>query len=308
MTYSTGGLIQAADYNAIINSNTPNFNGIWAAGSGTTGYGQTALGTVAVTAKVNATNWNTLLTNMASSATHQGSTITALTPPVAGNRINYLAAIATNMATLNTNRLNCATVGTDVTNSGTRTAAWGSGQSIPTVTSTATITFPSANQARYFFNAGGQILISAALTGAGATPENTAWVNLCTDLGTIGLPAVSTAQSLAGSSYTGLTKFGGGGTAPATYIRNGFYDLTTTPTVLYKQFSNFSVYTNDYLQISYSTNGTTVTVSVAFTDSASFFANTITGSLTVTAVARQPETTNLSASWGTPIVSVSAPA
>ena len=34
MTYSAGGLIQAADYNAILNSNTPNFNGIWSLAQG----------------------------------------------------------------------------------------------------------------------------------------------------------------------------------------------------------------------------------------------------------------------------------
>jgi hypothetical protein len=307
MTYSIGGLIEAADFNAILNSNTPNFNSIWSTGSGSSGYGQTAIGSVVVTAPVAAASWNSLITNMASTATHQGSTITALTPPTAGTEIDYLAAIATNMTTLNTNKLNCAAVGTDIISSGTRVAPWGSGQALPIVTSTATITFPSANQARYFFNAGGTIRISASLTGAGASPENTAWVNLCTDLGTLALPAVSSAQTIAGSAFTGLTKFGGGGTAPTVYIRNGFYNLGA-PTILYRQFSNFSVYTNDYLEVSYAASGATVTIAVVFRDSASFFANTITGSLTVTAVARPPSTTNISNSWGTPTVSVTAPA
>lgn len=308
MTYSTGGLIQAADFNAIINSNTPNFNGIWSTGSGSSGYGQTAVSTVTATGPVAATSWNSLITKMASTATHQGSTITALTPPTAGDSIDYLAAIATNMATLNTNKLNCATVGTDITNSATRTAPWGTGQSIPTVTSTITVAFANNASARYFFNAGGQILVSAATIGSSTVPEDLAWQYLTADIGTIGLPAVSTAQTLASASYTGLTKFGGGGTAPVTYTRNGFYNLGAS-TELFRQYSNYSVYTSDYIAISYAYNGTgTVTITMQFVDSASFFANTITSQLQVTGVARQPETTNISNSWGTPVVSVTAPA
>jgi hypothetical protein len=307
MTYSAGGLIQAADFNAILNSNSPNFNSIWSTGAGSSGYGQTAIGTVSAAAPVAASAWNSLITNMAKSATHQGSTITTLTPPVAGNSIAYLAAIATNMTTLNTNRLNCAAVGTDITNSATRVAPWGSGQSIPIVSSTITVVFSSDATARYFFNAGGSILVSASNSGASGG-EDIAWNNLCTDIGTIGLPAVNTAQTLAAASYQGLTKFGGGGTAPITYTRSGFYNLGAS-TTLFRQYSNYSVYTNDYINIAYAYNGTgTVTITMQFVDTSTFFANTVNGSLQVTAVARQPESTNIANSWGTPTVNVTAPA
>ena len=308
MTYSAGGLIQAADFNAILNSNTPNFNSIWSTGVSSNGYGQTAIGVVATNALVAAPAWNSLITNMAKSATHQGSTITALTPPVAGDRIDYLAAIATNMTTLNTNRLNCAAVGTDITNSATRVAPWGSGQGIPTITSTITIVFSSGSNARYFFNAGGSILISAATIGGSGYPENLAWQNLCTDIGTIGLPAVSTTQSLGGVSYTGLTKFGGGGSAPTIYVRNGFYNLVGTPATFFRQYSNYSVYTNDYINITYERLAGTVTITMQFVDTNTFFANTVDSQLRVTATARQPETTNIANSWGTPTVNVTAPA
>jgi hypothetical protein len=45
-----------------------------------------------------------------------------------------------------------------------------------------------------------------------------------------------------------------------------------------------------------------------FVDTSTFFANTVNGSLQVTATARQPESTNISNSWGVPTVSVTAPA
>jgi hypothetical protein len=309
MTYSAGGKVQATDYNGFASTGTPNFNNIWATGSGNSGYGQTALATVTAGQKVTATNyWNALVANITASASHQGTTITAITPPVGGDKVAFLSALSTNLSAINGGRLNCSAVGTDITGSGTRTTAWGTGQSIPSVTSTITVTFASAAAARYFFNAGGQILVSTNKTTGSGTPEDVAWINLCSDIGTIGLPAVSTAQTLVAASYTGLTKFGGGGATPVTYVRNGFYDLTATPTAYFKQFGNTGVYTSDYIEISYSYSGSVVTISVTFLDTSSFFANTVTGNLTVTAIARPPSTTYLTNSWGTPTVNVTAPA
>ena len=47
MTYSSGGLIQATDYNTFISTGTPNINNIWGTGSGDSGWGQTSIATVA---------------------------------------------------------------------------------------------------------------------------------------------------------------------------------------------------------------------------------------------------------------------
>jgi hypothetical protein len=105
-----------------------------------------------------------------------------------------------------------------------------------------------------------------------------------------------------------LTKLGGGGSAPDIYTRNGYYALTTTPTMLFRQYSNQGVYTADNIAMSFnqSTNG--VTISVAFTDvNSGGSADSVDGSLTVTAVARPAATTYISASWGTPTINVTAP-
>jgi hypothetical protein len=251
---------------------------------------------------------------MASVASHQGSAITAITPPTADTRIDFLSAIATNMSTLNTNRLNASATGSDITSTGTRFAPWGSGQGIPTVTAEANITWASAAAARYFFNAGGTVRISASLTGSAGTPENLAWVNLCNDIGTLALPAVSTAQTIAGTAFQGLTKLGGGGSAPTQYNRVGYYTVQSFPwfnRTLYQQYSNYSVYTNDYIILRADGDAfgqNFIKLKLAFVDSASFFANTITGSLAVTCTVRPPSTANLANSWGTPTVSVTAPA
>ena len=305
MTYAQGGLIQASDYNGFANAGTPNFNNIWSTGSGSSGYGQTALSTVSAGQVVSHTEWDGLINGIASAAAHQGTTITAITPPITGNIIAYLSALSTNLSAINTGQLNAAAVGTSITNSGTRTTTWGANVSVPTVTSTVTVTFASANQARFFFNAGGVIKIQCSKTGT-STPEDAAWTSLCTEIGTLGLPAVSAAQTIASASYTGLTQFGRTGSVPTILTHQGFYNLTTTPAILFRQFSDASTYTSDFIQMSFSATGTVVTISVAFTDSNA--TAPITGNLTVTATAVQPETTNITNTWGTPTVAVSAPA
>lgn len=309
MTYSTGGKVEATDYNTFASTGVPNLNNIWATGSTNSGYGQTALATVTAGTKVLANPWAGLINAIASSAAHQGSTITAVTPVVAGDKIAFINAISSNLTTINNNRLNAAATGTDITNSATRTTAWGPAQGITTLNSTITVTFASADQARYFFNAGGTIRVSCSRSGGSVLPANTAWTNLCSNIGTLALPAVNTAQTIAATSFNGLTKLGGGGTAPDIYVRNGFYQLTGTSTVLFRQFSDEGVYTNDNIQLLYSASSTVVTIVVRFTDTESGLpSDFVDGNLTVTAVAKPPSTTNLTNSWGTPVVAVTAPA
>ena len=172
MTYALGGLIQATDLNGFVSTGSPNFNNIWSTGSSDAGYGQTAVSTVTAGTTVSFNPWNTLITNMASAAAHQGTSITAITAPVSGNTVAYLSALSTNLTSINNGRLNAAAVGTDITTSATRTTDWGTAVSIPVVTSTVTITFSSATTARYFFNAGGTLRISCSRTLGTAKPQD----------------------------------------------------------------------------------------------------------------------------------------
>lgn len=306
MTYSVGGKIEAADYNALASST----NSIWSGGSGNSGYGQAQITpTVAVGTKVLAAQWAGLVNTVNNIGRHQNSGFSVLPVPAVATVIAF-QSINTVLASLNTTRLNAAASGADITNSATRTAAWGTAAGIATVTSTVNISFANYDAARYFFNAGGTIRITASRTGGTGTPQNAAWTTLCSDIGTIALPAVNTAQTIAGTGYSGLTKIGGGGSAPDIYTRNGFYQLTGGSALLFRQYSNQGVYTADNIAISFSQNSAgLITISVAFTDiNSGGSADSVDGSLTVTATARPPATTYISPSWGTPSVSVSAPA
>ena len=49
---------------------------------------------------------------------------------------------------------------------------------------TLTVTFPTANDARYFFNSGGKIRFTTTRTGGTPIPQNNAWSNLLSTVGT----------------------------------------------------------------------------------------------------------------------------
>jgi hypothetical protein len=310
MTYAQNSLILAADYNNFVSTGSPNVNNIWSTGSGSSGYGQTALSTVSQNAIILAGPWSNLINSIASMAAHQGTAITAIPAITSGQKISYLSAIAPNLSAVNTNKLNSAATGTDIVNSATRTTPWGPSLGLSQLDSTITVTFSSADAVRYFFNAGGTIRVTCSRSGGSAFPANTSWTNLCTDIGSLALPATSATQSIAGTTFNGLTKLGGG-SLPNTYVRNGYYQLTAAPALLFKQFSNVGVYTNDHIEVYYSASGNTVTITVRFSDIESGYVPTgdvVDGNLTVTAAAKPPSTANIANSWGTPTVSVTAPA
>ena len=254
MTYSSGSLIVATDYNGFANDTAgANVNSIWATGSTDSGYGQSALGTVAATNTITATQWASLVNTISSIASHQGTTITSRTAPTAGNIINILAALNTDLTNCTTNRGNAVASGTQYTGwTGTNSNTAGKTASAWTMTFTNTVTFASADAARYFFNGGGLIKIQVSKTSTGATgdPE---WNNLANTLcGAIWISGRvnGAAQTIAATSYTGTTKIGGTGTPNTLATTTGWYQLTAgaAATIVYKQFSATAPYTANYIQ------------------------------------------------------------
>jgi hypothetical protein len=308
MTYAQGGLIEASDYNGFATTGSPNLNQFWSTGSGSSGYGQPGLPTVAAgaSALITASQWNQLFSGINSSALHQGTAITQLPLSSTTELITAVSTLPSALAATFAGRLNAAAVGTDIISTGTRTTNWGAAVGLGTVVSTITVTFASANAARYFFNAGGAVRFTCSRTGGAGSAVDVRWSTLCTDLGTLGLPAVNTAQSIAGSAYQGLTKFGGGGLVTV-YDRQGYYNLTATPAILYTQFLA-SAYNTDNIVVKYSTTGAVVTVRIEFIDNTISYPETVTGNLSVVGIVRPPSSANITNTWGTPTVSVTAPA
>lgn len=322
MTYSSGGLIQAADYNGFVaNTVGANVNGIWGAGSTDSGYGQTALSTVSAAGTVTATQWASLVNTISSIASHQGTAITARTAPVAGNTISILSNLNTDLTNLTTNRGNAAASGaqfTGWTGTSSKTTATGSGAAAWSITFTHTITWASAAAARYFFNAGGRIKWETSKTSTG-TEADDEWNDLANTLvGDIYITGGTGTQTIAGTAYTGTTKIGGTGAPNTLLTTTGWYDLTTTDTIIYKQFADTAPYTSQYIQISAKTagSGTQLVLTTLWSDpggSGAGSTDAISGGTATTGITFgtapativtyfSPSTTYLANSWGTPSV------
>lgn len=318
MTYSVGGLIEATDYNGFAaNTTNGNVNAIWGAGLGNYGYGQSStLSTVSIGGTVTATSWADLVNRIASIGNHTGVTITSRSAPTTGQTITILNAVATDLTNLFSSRSNAAISGSTISPA---TGTWWQGTNTPnstwTITTTHTITFASAAQARYFFNTGGLIKWDVAKTSTG-TEADTEWNDLAGTLtGVIYLSGANTSHSIAGTAYTGTTKIGGTGTPSTLNTTVGFYNLSTTPATLYQQFADSSPYTSDSIRLQASVNDnsnpTVLTFTTAWINASSATPGStevITGGVAGTGPTTvvnyvAPETTYISNTWGAVTIS-----
>ena len=330
MTYSSGGLIQATDFNGFVSTGTPDINDIWSTGSTDSGWGQTALSTVSVGGTVTATNWASLVNTLASMGSQTATTITSRSAPTAGQTISVLAAVATDITNCNTNRGNAAAVGSAYatwTGSIAKTTGTGTGTNAWTIVWTQTITFPSADQARYFWNAGGRVVLNMSKTSTGTDndPDWNTFVGKVGDLSFVGR-VNGAAQTLAGTVFTGTTRSGGtGGTQTTLATTTGWYSLTAgaAATTLFQLNDDVSPYTGDSIVVQAAKNAgsTTLTLTTTWTSSARTGAGqstNISGGTNTTspysafgtapAVLLRyvpPSTTYLTNSWGTPTIACS---
>jgi hypothetical protein len=250
-----------------------------------------------------------------------GTTITSRTAPTAGQTITALAAINTDLTNCYTNRGNAAASGTAYgTFSGTtsKTTATGSGASAWTITFTHTVTFPSADQARYFFNAGGIVKIQYGKSSTG-TDTDPDWNQLAGWCGSINI--TGGAQTIAAQAYTGTTRLGGtGGSQTTLATSTGWYALTASPTTIFQLNNSASPYTGEYIRTTATaTSSTVLTLVTTWVDAGAGQTSNITGgtataspSTTITGTAPTtlvtyvpPSTTYLTNTWGTPTIAAS---
>ena len=246
MTYTTGGNIQAADYNAF-STLAGGMNEIFAdIHSGATtlpqagfGYGQTpALTAVSAGNNITAAQWDALFQTIRKSGTHQGTTTVPPLPvsdPVVGNNItahNTPTTLAALISTLGANRYNLA-LGQSTLITGSNFVQPGGAQPwTNTLTFNYQVDFGSWNNARYFFNSGGTLNLNGSYSPI-VTPEDTQWSTMLTNMSPLVFNWNSTTPNV-----------GTGGTAI------GFYGLTTSYQTIYqKTFGGGGYYTNSYIQV-----------------------------------------------------------
>jgi hypothetical protein len=251
MTISTGQLITAQDYNNIQSSVAT----ILGSGSGDSGYGQSvASSQVASRSKVTLAHYTNLWTDLWRCRWHQTGTdptLDATFPPdyrgvTAGTLVKASdwTKLSNTAATVVTNKLAVPpTTGGQGGRSNfsfgsvARTSPWNG-----TLEHTAVISFADSDYARYFFNSGGRIEISASIQGpfsAGSTQKDVSWNTVLTGMGTIYFSAHSTTTT---------------GTVDSIASSFGFHELINsatpaTPYILaYKHAPNtYNYYPNEYV-------------------------------------------------------------
>lgn len=321
MAYTSGDLIRDDEYNLFATGSISgtatagaNVNHVWGVGNGDSGYGQsTTLSAVTAGNQVAATQWSTLLSRITTIGAHQGTSLASMTSPVAGNLISIIGNLATNITSIHTNRLNAAATG-----SGTATNIDSTGNWSTATTQVITVTFSSGDAARYFFNAGGSILIDPSYFGYTSDAKARSWDALTQMFGQLRISANSSTMVNQTTSAT-VTESHTSNNATAASI--GYYNLTTSNQLLvtktlttggspYLSPSANNITVNirsNGTQGSNADRGSVITITVAYNDAAADTSipsdlDINDGTVRTITTVTPPSTAQLTNTWGTPSV------
>lgn len=351
--YNFGSKILAEDYNLYLTGNAlgtvdhevPNISSMLGIGFGKFGYGQTILQSPVTTDKVTASQWNYILNSIANLSNLQGTAIeamagagTAYATPVVGTKIRAIPNISTNLTTLANNSLDSIGQGINTTHQQVHNANWKN-----SITFNHTVTFASADHARYFFNAGGQLKLTYAhpVTDAGNVLKmNTLFSNIASINNGIGRVYISSpnlgsivikTHSVTGNTFTGITRGTDTvapivGILPATIynVNHGYYGMTDTLTPVVKftglnltAINRFAGYNSSDITTSVMSdgpstlngdNGSVITIQTVYTqtpdDGYSRIIASPNASVTLTII--RPSATFLTNTWGTITVNMSS--
>jgi hypothetical protein len=300
MAYSSGGIIEATDFNTRATA----VNAIWGTGANANGYGQAStITTTSIGTVVPATDWATLIARITSANQHQVNNTTGIpTQPTSGSIITYLNTLDSAISTLNTNKLSSfsqqAAVAFTAAQTASNTNNWQS-----SATRTFTATFANGNAARYFFNSNGYLELSFVNTSLTGNTKSTTWSTFLTS-------GVKQHILRANASF-----YTGTGFTPNTNLTSqGYYNLTRGLTTFFQVYDTPSSvdYVNNYMLIQYGIgsaqnissngdNGNVIVVNVSMVDAAGdVFNDNVSGNLCVQLRPVYPETTYLTTpSWGT---------
>ena len=188
---SLGDLVTIANYSTIRNTATS----IMGTGAITYGYGQPTFSPdKAAYDLVSQADWDLLKYDLVNALTHQSGaagTITdidenQLISAAGANTYDDQGFIAANNRFLVANGYYLTTTTDSNGNLIQQSRTWSGGTSWKTeISCELTVTFPTSNDARYFFNSGGEIRIQSTRTATTLNnSQNTAWTNLLNSAGT----------------------------------------------------------------------------------------------------------------------------
>jgi hypothetical protein len=313
MAYASAGLIQATDYNYLAwggtqgtyTNVTKNIAYVMGVGTGATGYGQTisAINTVSAAGTVTATQWSGLLTLLNGALGHQSGAGAQLSGNyTAGQTITYFANVATAVTTINTNAALYSAQGATTTGANFD-ATVSSTTGLSSYTVNRVVTFASADAARYFFNAGGQLNLRLSTVNSADSGAENSFARLVTGLGGVGFK---------NTTNTGRT--GSGITLNTNNTALGYRtNVLNTPATIVQVTDTTASYTasTGYLQVYTSSsdttngsNGLNVVFRTVFTVADKTWDDTLSLTYRMAVDIVFPESTYLTTnSWGTPTIS-----
>jgi hypothetical protein len=247
MAIGVGNTILASDYNSIQST----VASILGSGSGDRGYGQAvSSGQVAATNTITASQMQNLKSDLDKIRYHQANAASTA-PSVSAGGVIYASDWSTyssQASTLDTNRLSIASEQATLTtgvNPQIASGTWNNNR-----THIVTASFGSADIARYFFNAGGEIRIIPTMSGhSSSTTKGGRWNNLFTTAGSIRFRAYDTVAS--------------GGTGSSI----GWYNLSGTQQIF--TIVDSGTYSNNDLTITASKTATVLTLNIQYNDDGS---------------------------------------
>ena len=273
MAAGTGLIIEAVDYTTIRNKIIAIMGTSADLGTGQNGYGQTLLSSAVIPGnQVTKAQWDNLRYDILNARIHQDGVVPTIVTATQGQPIRYGAGHPNNQyntqadtAVANKWNLGTGQFVIDAATSATRTTAWSS-----SLTATVTVTFGTADQARYFFNSGSKVRCTSSRTGGTGSPQNSSWSNILDSAGTVAF----------GGNTSGLNFYN------LTNSYQTFYNLTTSAPYTGNQY-RIEVVSN----IADNTLGgaTTLTFRVNYTDTyvytgsgSTSFPDNVDGNLTLT--------------------------
>lgn len=275
MGYVAGDQILDDEYNNFANGTTsPNFgiNHIAGTGSGNLGLGQSTISGVNVGDTVAAGQWNSLFGFMDNIANHTNVAVTSTAAVTAGDTIAIKAALNSNLQDLATAVQGGSTAATALTTGSTDLTQTASAVYDTSHITEASFTFDSADNTRFFFNAGGKLRLTFSNAATNNTGKDSVVSQLITEIGAFTLGATASAVS-------GTLNTGAGQDILTTDGRSlGYYDLTTSyqTIILYTESSGtYDGSYDDLIQIKIEaktnatggaggSNGTVITLKVSF--------------------------------------------
>ena len=229
MGYTAGEKITVVEYNSLLltSTTTPGINHLIGSGELFHGLGEVTVPIVSTGAQITATQWNSLFTAMDNLANHTNDTLTSTSQRSTGDLIEIKSALTADLATLAASvQAGCPNATALTTTAAQLTTSASSRWNVSHIVEQR-VTFNTADEMRYFFNAGGKIQINvvrSSNSGSVASSKDQAMDDLIDSLGDFKIKSQSSEYSNDGS--TNVNTLGDGSSAYDLNI--GFYDLNTS--------------------------------------------------------------------------------